>query len=66
MKKNKLKRNLEAQKIKEWEEKFDKEQKLKLEEEKVKDERLRQRERLKQVIEEQDDRKLQDELFSKT
>ena len=65
MKKNNLKRNLEAQKIKEWEEKFDEEQKLKLEEEKVKDERLRQRERLKQVIEEQDDRELQDELFSK-
>ena len=54
-----------SKKIKEWEDKFDEEQKLKLEEEKVRDEKIRQREKLKKVIEEQDDKNLQDELFSK-
>ena len=37
-------KKMESIKIKEWEEKFDKEQKLKEEQERIKDERLRQRE----------------------
>ena len=60
-----LKKDLESQKIKEWEDKFDEEQKLRLEEEKLKDNGIKQRARLRQVIEEQSDQNLQDELFSK-
>ena len=60
-----IKKDLEAKKIKEWEDKFDEEQKLKLEEEKLKDNKIKQRERLRRVIEEQSDQNLQNELFSK-
>ena len=60
-----IKKDFERKKIKEWEDKFDEEQKIKFQEESIKEERIKQRERLRQVIEEQSDEQLQEELFSK-
>ena len=60
-----MKKNIEAQRIKEWEEKFDQEQKIKLEEEIKKDERLKQREQLRNAINQEKDQSLQKELFSR-
>ena len=59
------KKNLEAQRLKEWEEKFDAEQKRKLEEEIRKEERIAQKERLNKLYEEQKEKSLQEELFSR-
>ena len=42
-----------------------KEQKIQLEEDRLKDERIKQRQRLRDVIQEQEDRSLQEELFSR-
>ena len=61
----KLKKDFSAKKIKEWENKFDEEQRLASIEGQIKDVKIKQRDRLRQVIGEQSDRKLQDELFSK-
>ena len=51
--------------MKEWEDKFDKEKKLKLIEDQIKDTKIKERDQLKKVIGEQGDLKLQEELFSK-
>ena len=56
---------MEAQRIKEWEEKFDEEQRIKLEEEIQREERLKQREQLAKAIVEEKDKSLQKELFSR-
>ena len=60
-----LQKDLEAQRLKEWEEKFDAEQKRKLEEEIRKEERIAQKERLNKLYEEQKEKSLQEELFSR-
>ena len=60
-----LKKDISAKKIKEWEDKFDKEKRLELIEDQIKDVKIKQRDRLKKIIGEQDDQKLQEELFSK-
>ena len=51
--------------MKEWEDKFDKEKKLKLIEDQMKDTKIKERDQLRKVIGEQGDLKLQEELFSK-
>ena len=58
-------KDLEAQKIREWEEKFDEEQKIKLREELIREEKIEQREKLRRAIKEQEDKTLQEELFNK-
>ena len=58
-------KDLEAQKIREWEEKFDHDQKIKLQQEMIREEKINQRERLRKAIKEQEDKTLQDELFTK-
>ena len=60
-----LKKDLEAKKIREWEEKFDEEQKMKLLEEKKKDEKIKRREQLTKFKQENNNQESQDELFSK-
>ena len=60
-----LQKDLEAQRLKEWEEKFDAEQKRKLEEEIRKEERIAQKERLNKLYEEEKEKSLQEELFSR-
>ena len=61
----KLKKDFSAKKIKEWENKFDEEQRIASIADQIKDVKIKQRDRLRQVIGEQSDRQLQDELFSK-
>ena len=61
----KLKKDISAKKIKEWGDRFDKAKRLELIEDQIKDIKIKQRDKLKKVIGEQDDRKLQEELFSK-
>ena len=60
-----LKKDISAKKIKEWEDKFDKKKRLELIEDQIKDVKIKQRDKLKKIIGEQDDLKLQKELFSK-
>ena len=61
---NAKQRNLEAQRIKEWEEKFDEQQRIKLEQEIKKEERLKRTEQMKQEkLEEK--KPLKDELLKK-
>ena len=56
---------MEAQRIKEWEDKFDEEQKIRLRQELIREEKIEQRERLRRAIKEQEDKTLQDELFTR-
>ena len=58
-------KDLEAQRIKEWEDKFDEEQKIRLRQELIREEKIEQRERLRRAIKEQEDKTLQDELFTR-
>jgi len=58
-------KNIEAIKIKEWEEKFDRDQKLKEEKEKIKEERLKLKELEDQRLKETEDQKIKEELASK-
>jgi len=60
-----IQKDLEAQRIKEWEDKFDQEQKIKLKQELIREEKIEQRERLRRAIKEQEDKTLQDELFTR-
>ena len=62
---NAKQRNLEAQRIKEWEEKFDEQQRIKLEKEIKKEERLKRTEQLKQAMLEEKNIPLKDELLKK-
>ena len=56
---------MEAVKIKEWEDKFDEDQKIKTENEKIKEEKIRQKDRIRFSEKENDNLSSQDELFSK-
>ena len=56
---------MEAQRIKEWEDKFDEEQKIRLRQELIREKKIEQRERLRRAIKEQEDKTLQDELFTR-
>jgi len=58
-------RNIEAIKIKEWEEKFDREQKLNEEKEKLKEERLKLKELEDQRLKIIEDQKIKEELTTK-
>ena len=60
-----MEKDLEAQRIKEWEERFDEEQRLKLQKEIQKEEMLKKKEQLKRAIEEEQDKSIQDELISR-
>ena len=58
-------KDLEYLKIKEWEEKFDKEQKLKEEEDRLRDEKLRLRELERERLAETEGNKVKEELSSR-
>ena len=51
--------------LKEWEEKFDEEQRIKLQEEIEKEERFKKREQLRKAIEEEKNTTIQKELISR-
>ena len=53
---------LEQQKLKEWEEKFDREQKIKEEQEKIKEEKLKELELNQRRLKDQDYQTLSDEI----